>query len=135
MEKMERQLDYALSGYNVHDALKIVDRLIAERDGKAADKEYAAPESLKVFSPEEYEELQRAIDRDTAKQLKIKEFETLRRVDILSTWDLDEEEEKKAKVDEKDVEEDDGKEEKKDDGEEKGAKKELEEDAAVGKKD
>ena len=40
-----------------------------------------------------------------------------------------------AKVDEKDVEEDDGKEEKKDDGEEKGAKKDLEEDAAVGKKD
>lgn len=107
---MERQLDYALTGYNVHDALEIVDRLIAERDGKVVDKEYVTPESLKVFSTEEYEELQKEIDKNTAHQLKIKEFETLRRLDILNKLGKDdkietnETEEKKDETNETDEE-------------------------------
>lgn len=75
----ERQLDYALSGYNVHDALELVERLIAERDDKIVDKEYTVPESLKIFTPDEYENLQKTIDKNTAQQQRIKEFKTLRR--------------------------------------------------------
>ena len=118
--ELERQLDYTLSGYNVHDALEIVDRLIAERDGKVIDKEYVVPESLKIFSAEEYEKLQKVIDENTAHQLKIKEFETLRRVNILREWEMnddddnDEKEEVKKKEEKKETENDGDKDDKDD---------------------
>ena len=77
---MERELDYALSGYNVHDALALAEHILAQRKGEAS--EYAPPESLKVFSKGEYEALQKVIDRDTARKQKIKTFKVLRKTDV-----------------------------------------------------